>query len=179
MLDTYLLRMGKVSVATFCSSDFASDCLLLDLVSFPTVNKIAGVQDPLVTVEDQGVLTLVFFAVRLSVYAVNGQQVPASHRAVYIWPAVLLLTSMSGVAVVTKRNLISEAIPFVFIVLQADVTKLGLATSEPAEHIFGMSRRVVREFTTLDFTQIIEKVTRCLNIMFRNGFKPSHDPQKG
>ena len=72
---------------------------------------------------------------------------------------------MSGVSVVTKRNLISEAIPFVFIVLQADVTKLGLATSEPAEHIFGMSRRDVGEFTTLDFTQIIEKVTRCLNIM--------------
>ena len=85
---------------------------------------------------------------------------------------------MSGVAVVTKRNPISEAIPFVFIVLQADVSKPGLATSESAEHIFGMSRRVVREFTitTLDFIQIVEKVTRRLNIMFCNGFKPSRDP---
>ena len=93
-IDTYLLRMGKASASTFCPSGFASDRLLLDLVSFSTVNKIAGVEDQSVTVEDQGVLTLVFFAVRLSVYAVNGRQVPASHRAVYIWSAVLLLTSM-------------------------------------------------------------------------------------
>ena len=84
MLDTYLLRMGKVSVTTFCQSDFASDRLLLGLVSFPMVNKIAGVEDPPVTVEDQGVLSLVFFAVRLSVYAINGRQVPANHRAVCI-----------------------------------------------------------------------------------------------
>ena len=50
---------------------------------------------------------------------------------------------ISGVAVVTKRNLISEAIPFVFIVLKADVTKPGLAAIESAEHILGMSRTVV------------------------------------
>ena len=37
---------------------------------------------------------------------------------------------MSGVAVTSKRNLISEAVPFVFIVLQAYVTKSDLATSE-------------------------------------------------
>ena len=43
---------------------------------------------------------------------------------------------MSGVTVVMKRNLLSEAISFVFIVLQADVTKTGLATSESAKHIF-------------------------------------------
>ena len=112
-------------------------------------------------------------------YAVNGRQVPASHRAVYIWSEVRLLTSMSGVSVVTKRNLISGAIPFVFIVLQAKVTKPGLVTSEPAEHIFGISRMVVREFTTMDFTQILEKVTRRLKIVFCSGFKPSHDSQKG
>ena len=81
MLDTYLLRMGKVSVATFCPSDFASDRLLLDLVSFPTVNKIAGVEDQSVTVEDQGVLTLVFFAVRLSVYALRSQRPTGSSKS--------------------------------------------------------------------------------------------------
>ena len=64
-------------------------------------------------------------------------------RAVYIWSAIILLISISGVAVITKRNLISEAVPFVFIVLQADVTKPGLATSESAEHIFGMCRTII------------------------------------
>ena len=69
----------------------------------------------------------------------------------YVWFSALLLTSLSGVSVVTKRNIIAEAIPFVFIVLQADVTKPGLATSESAEHIFGMCRTMVREFSTMEF----------------------------
>ena len=65
------------------------------------------------------------------------------------------------------------------IVLQADVTKPGLATSESAEHIFGMCRTIVREFTTMEFTQIMEKVTRRLSLILSGGFKPSRDPQKG
>ena len=100
-------------------------------------------------------------------------------HAVYIWSAVILLTSMSGVAVITKRNLISEAVPFVFIVLQSDVMKPGLAMSESAEHIFGMCRTIIREFTTMEFTQIMEKVTRRLSLMFSSDLKSSRDPQKG
>ena len=95
------------------------------------------------SVEDRGALALVFLAVRMSVYAANGRQIPASRRAIYIWSAVILLTSMSGGAVITKRNFTSEAVPFVFIALQADATKPGLATSESAEHIFGMCRTTI------------------------------------
>ena len=178
VLDTYLLRLAKISVSMYRPDDFASDRLLLDLVSFQTINKIAVVDDCSVSAEDQGALALVFLAVRMSVYAVNGKGIPASHRAVYIWSAVILLTSMSGVAVITKKNLISEAVPFVFIVLQADVTKPGLATSESAEHIFGMCRTIIREFTTMEFTQIIEKLTPRLSLMFSSDLKSSRDPQK-
>ena len=83
------------------------------------------------------------------------------------------------VAVTTERNLISEAVHFVFVVLQADVTKPGLATSESAEHIFGMCNIIVQEFTTMKFTQIMEKVTRRLSVMFSSDFKSSRDPAKG
>ena len=72
---------------------------------------------------------------------------------------------------VTKRNLISEAILFVFTVLQADVTKPGLATSKSAKHTFGMCRTIFQEFTTMDFTEITEKVTHRLSIMFCSVFK--------
>ena len=68
---------------------------------------------------------------------------------------------MSGVAVVTKRNLVSEAILFVFIVLQADVTNPDFATIESAEHIFEMRRTAAREFIMMEFVQIAEKVTHC------------------
>ena len=90
--------------------------------------------------KDQGAQALAFLVVRMSVYGVNGRQIPASYCTVYIWSAVLLLTSMSGTAVTTKRNLISEVVPFVSAVLQADATKPGLTTTEPGEHIFEICR---------------------------------------
>ena len=73
----------------------------------------------------------------------------------------------------------AETIPSVFLVLMKDITKPGLATSEGAEHTFGMLRTIVREFTTMQFVQLVEKTTRRLNLMFLNGFSTSRDPQKG
>ena len=119
-------------------NNFASDRLLLELVSFKSISKIAMVDAESAPSEDRAVLALVLFFVRLSLYAVNGKQVPASHRAVYVWSAALLLTSLSGVSDITKRNLMAETVPFVFFVLMKDITKPGLATSEGAEHTFGM-----------------------------------------
>ena len=60
-----------------------------------------------------------------------------------------------------------------------DITKPELATSEGEEHTFGMLRTIVREFNTMQFIQLIEKKTRRLNLIFRNGFSTSRDPQKG
>ena len=97
MLDTYLLHLAKISVDTYRPDDFASDRLLLDLVSFQTINKIAGVDDCSVSAEDQGALALVFLAMRMSVNVVNERWIPASHRAIYIWSVVILLKSMNGV----------------------------------------------------------------------------------
>ena len=82
---------------------------------------------------------------------------PATHRSVFVWSAALVLTSLSGMSDITKRNIIAEAIPFVFIVLLKDITKPWLATSEGAEHTFGMLLTIVREFTTMKFVQLIER----------------------
>ena len=67
--------------------------------------------------EDNATIELALFFVRLSLYAVNGKQVPARHRAVYVWYAALLLSSLSGVSEITKRNIMEESVPFVFLVL--------------------------------------------------------------
>ena len=60
-----------------------------------------------------------------------------------------------------------------------DINKPGLATSDGAEHTFGILRTIIRDFTPMEFVQLIEKTTRRLNLIFRNGFGTSHDPQKG
>ena len=60
-----------------------------------------------------------------------------------------------------------------------DINKPGLATSEGAEHTFGILRTMIREFTPMEFVQLIEKTTHRLNLIFCGGFGTSRDPQKG
>ena len=59
------------------------------------------------------------------------------------------------------------------------INKPGLATSEVADHTFGILRTTIREFTPMEFVQLMEKATRRLNLIFCNGFGTSRDPQKG
>jgi len=66
-----------------------------------------------------------------------------------------------------------------FIVMRADVPKPRFVTSEPAEHMFGQLRQMIREFTVAEFAQLVEKLIRRLEMMCKHGFRPSRDPQKG
>ena len=91
----------------------------------------------------------------------------------------VVVTSISGACVITKRNVVSETIAFMFIVLRSDVEKPRFQTSEPAEHKFGMMRQIIREFTCLEFAQLADKLTRRLKVMYKHIFRPSRDPEKG
>ena len=70
----------------------------------------------------------------------------------------------------------AEAFPFVLLVLMKDINKPGLATSDGAEHTFGILRTIIRDFTPMEFVQLIEKTTRRINLILRNGFGTSRDP---
>ena len=89
------------------------------------------------------------------------------------------LTSISGAYMITKRNVVAETISFVFIVMSSDMSKPRYFTSEPVEHFFGQLRTMIREFTTLEFDQLCEKLIRRLEKMYKYGFNPSRDPKKG
>ena len=93
--------------------------------------------------EDRAIIALALFCVRLYLYTVNGKQVPARNCAMYFWSSALLLTSFSGVSEVTRRNIMVESVPFVFLVLMKDTNKPGLNTSEVAEHTFGILRTII------------------------------------
>ena len=118
---------------------------------------------------------------RLHLYAVNGKTVPAKHRAVYLWSSMLFFTStsISGASIVTKRNIVSETISFTFIVLCSDIFNARYCTSEPGEHYFGDLRGLIREFTTLKFAQLVEKLVRRLNIMYKDHFCPTRSAKHG
>ena len=180
MIDAYSLRQS-VSSEIYCPSDFASDRLVLQLCSNDTIVKLfqAEIAFGSTSKGDKGAMGLTLFFMRLHLYAVNGSGVPARHRAVYLWCSMLWLTSICGACIITKRNVVSETIAFMFIVLRSDVFKPRHLTSEPAEHIFGMMRQIIREFTCLEFAQLSDKIARRLKLMYKHFFKPSRDPEKG
>jgi hypothetical protein len=180
MIDAYSLRQ-LVSAEIYCPSDFASDRLVLQLCSNNTIVKLslADIAFGSTSKGDKGAIGLTLFFMRLHLYTVNGSVVPAAHRAVYLWCSMLWLTSISGACVITKRNVVSETIAFMFIILRSDVENPRFQTSEPAEHKFGMMRQTIREFTCLEFAQLADKLTRRLKVMYKHIFRPSRDPEKG
>ena len=94
---------------------------------------------------------------RLHLYAVNGKDVPAKHRALYLWMSMIFFTSMGSVNITPRRNVVCESISNLFMVLRSEMFKPWFLTSEPDEHGFGNTRRVQREFTCLMLVCLIEK----------------------
>ena len=142
MLDTYIFRLENISMGISRPNDFASDRLLLELVLFESIQNIE-ILDATPS-EDKVIIVLALFFVRLSLYAVNGKQIPVRYCDVYVWSAALLLTSLIGVSEITKNNIMAEAVPFVLLVLMRDINKPGLATSEGAVHTFGILCKMIR-----------------------------------
>ena len=181
MVDSYLLRVAGVSNDLIRPNDFASDLLVTRLAAFDTIQKLSGVGHMFGSTSegDKGVMALTLFFIRLHLHAVNGKTVPARHRVVYLWCSMLWFTSIGGASVITKRNLVAEVVSFVFIVMCSDITKPRYCTSEPVEHFFGQLRTMIREFTSMEFAQLVEKLIRRLEKMYKYGFSSSRDPQKG
>jgi hypothetical protein len=182
MVDAFLLRIAGVAMDLWRPNDFAADLPVLKLASFATIQKLSQSNSPdfgSTSEGDKGVLALTLFFVRLHLHAVNGTSVPAKHRVIYLWCSMVWLTSISGASMITKRNIVAETISFAFIMMSSDVSKPRYCTSEPVEHTFGQLRTMIREFTTLEFAQLYEKLIRRLEKMYKFGFNPSRDPNKG
>ena len=60
------------------------------------------------TVEDAGVLACAFIFMILHLYAVNVKDMPAKHRALYLWISMIFFFSMGGVNITTIHNVVSE-----------------------------------------------------------------------
>ena len=135
-------------------------------------NSVSGLMN------DAVVLAITMLYMRLHLYVINGMYLSGKHRAVTILSTMIWLTSLSGACMITKRNIVAESISFVFIVMRDDVQKTRNATSEPAEHSFGNARENIREFTTLEFAQLGEKLARRNKTMYASNLHVSRDPKK-
>ena len=87
MVDSCHLQAARVLVDLWHPSDFAMDLLVTKLCSFVTIELLAAAEDLSGTrsAGDRGILALTLFFIRMHDHAVNGRDIPARHRAVYIW----------------------------------------------------------------------------------------------
>ena len=102
---------------------------------------------------------------KLHLHSVNGLVVPVKHRALYLWTSMIWFTTLGGVNITPKRNLVSETISNMFLVICSDVLKCCMCTSEPAEHGFGNMRRICRKFSYTDFVSLVEKLQHQINMI--------------
>jgi hypothetical protein len=182
VVDCDLLRQANVPIDLWRVGDFASDKLAATLFSYRTLQKVqTGVDDGIVVglVGDLCALSTLFSMMALHLHAVNGKFVPPKHRALYLFSSMLFFTSTSGISVTSKRNLVNETIGNLFLILQSNVKKIRLCTSEQSEHAFGSARLSNREFTVADFCLLSEKFARRMNALFEGDLSPSRTANKG
>ena len=163
-IGSYLIDTGMITKAGVASravqvKDFASDALVLELFSSNTIEKILELKNE--DTETQMTLCLVLFFMRVHLFAVNCKGVlTANERVTMVWTSMIFFLHIDGAHVTTKRNWINETISLCFLMLREDVLQPHRLTSEPSEHTFALLRSMIREFTALDFLNLVRKLNR-------------------
>ena len=161
--DVGLLQLSGVAKNLYRVDDFASDAVVLELCSKRTISKME--QEALT--EDRHALiatAMSLLFLRLFVVVSSSSDIPKRQAIAIIWSCMLYFTSID-MSIVTKRNVVSAAIPIICLLAQKSVKKIRLLTSEPAEHYFGCTRQKKREFTVSDFVMYVESLEIALREM--------------
>jgi hypothetical protein len=116
---------------------------------------------------------------QLHLYAVNSKELNAVFRVTFMWATMIWMTSITNVSIITKRNIASTTISMCFLMLRSDIPNPRHTMSEPSEHTFGTICSEKREFTTLEFIELCEKMDRKLKVMYESKFKQYRSPKKG
>ena len=65
-----------------------------------------------------------------------------------------------------NRNMVLETVAILFLVTRDDFPQPRRATSEPNEHVYGMLRMLLREFTVVDVNDLVNKIRLKMNAIF-------------
>ena len=86
MIDSDLLRFGGVYNELIRPTDFASDNLVIALVSYPTIEKLKEAHanfESVVKGEKESLVFTLFF-MHIQLHRVNDKSISSSHRVVYL-----------------------------------------------------------------------------------------------
>jgi hypothetical protein len=100
-------------------------------------------------IEDCGALAVTMYFLRLHLQAMNTRLEVSHCCAMYLWMSMIIFTSLTGVNITPKRNMVSETISNMFIVMHLGVCNPCYCT--------GNFWRSQHEFTCSDFASHVEK----------------------
>ena len=126
-------------------ADFASDSLVLELCQAANLHKILSNES--VDQDSRCVMVMSLYFMQLSLTATNGIGLSRELRCAFKFAALLWFHSIDGLAAITKRNLVINALGSLFVYARENVLSPRGCTEEFVEHIFGTARRKEREFT--------------------------------
>ena len=177
-MGVYVVDVGMLESIGIPQDLWASDGLVLSLASVKTCSTILHSEAS--DTETRVTLALSLYFQRVHLFAINYKgSLNCKIRVCLLWSSLIFFLHLHGVSIITKRNWIVAAIANSFLMMNQTVIHPHKTTSEPCEHTFGHARSFKREFTVRDFTQIVSKISRRFDIMYRNEFVISRNTQKG
>ena len=135
-----LLLSANISKDLISSKDFLSDKKVEQLFSFSILLKFwYSYSHGYLTSKfcDYLSLLLAFFFSKLHLYTINTLNIPAKHRGFYLSISIIYFTTIQGINLITKHNMVLESICNSFLYLRWDITKIRYCTLELCEYMFG------------------------------------------
>jgi len=177
LIDTGMLKK-VLPLKLYRVKDFASDLLVLQLNSAESASKVLDLDNQDSTT--QMTLALTLFFMRVHLFAVNCKgKLTATERVTMLWSSLIFLLHIEGVHPITKRNWMVECLGLAFLIMRADICQPHRLTSEPSEHTFAILRNMIREFTVLDFTNLIRKLDRFWISLMNGNLKAFRETRHG
>ena len=169
--DKGLFALTDIPFPLYNVSDYTSDALVLKLASRDSILQLFALRQK---GHEVAPIVLYLLFLRLYLMGVNGDNIPRQDRVIYLWSSLLYLTSVNGLADVTKSNLLKGVFGMIFLTYTKGVKCLRLATTEGLEHKFGEARQRNREFSASWFLYYVLKLARRMDAIAQYNLKSSH-----
>jgi len=187
LVNLVYLQMSNILEALYRVTDWASDKVVLELVSDGTFTSLKEYLNEVAALsfkrEDEYksflALSLTLYFIHLHLFCANSKILHAEKCIFGLWTSAIWFTNLNGVLPITKKNIVIPTIGLVFVIARDDVKHPRLLTTEPLEHHFGDHRQQKREFTVLEYNESSDKVERANDSIIQGKFVASRDPRKG
>ena len=156
---------------------------MLKWTSYETIEKLCLLQN-----EDSrsvAVLCASLYVIRFCLYLVNCKQLGFHERVAFMWLSTIWITSLGysstfGTNMMTmlanRGNIVTEAVAFIFLMVQEDVVNPHYCTTEPCEHSFAGWRCERCEATVEECISIEDKRSHKVNAIYGGKLAAHRDP---